>query len=71
MNKCIEYAWSVRGLERQISTLYYEHLLSSQNQKPVREEAQEKIQQLHINLKDYLRDPYILDFLNLPNSSVL
>lgn len=35
----IENNWSSRALKRQISTLYYERLLSSTNKKPVIDEA--------------------------------
>lgn len=34
--------WSVRALERQINSLYYERLLTSRNKAPVIEEMQEK-----------------------------
>ncbi len=71
LNECAEQHWSARALERQISVLYYERLLSSQNQLPVKTEAQTKITNLQVTPKDYLRDPYILDFLNLPQQSVL
>lgn len=71
LDECAEQHWSVRALERQISVLYYERLLSSQNQLPVKTEAQTKITKLQVPVKDYLRDPYILDFLNLPHHSVL
>jgi predicted nuclease of restriction endonuclease-like (RecB) superfamily len=63
--------WSVRALERQISVLYYERLLSSQDKTLVIKEASEKISHLQTDMKNYLRDPYILDFLNLPTASVL
>jgi len=71
MNECAEQNWSVRALERQIEKLYYERLLSSKIKPPVREEAQEKIKQLQATPKDYLRDPYVFDFLNLPHVSAL
>lgn len=72
LHECAQQHWSVRALERQISVLYYERLLSSQSQSPVKAEAQTKISNLlQSNAKDYLRDPYILDFLNLPHQSVL
>lgn len=61
--------WSVRALERQISTLYYERLLASQEKAAVEHEAQAKTQPLAESAKDYLRDPYILDFLNLQDNS--
>lgn len=71
MNECIEQNWSARALERQMSTLYYERLLSSKDKKPVREEAQLCTKGLENNPCDYLRDPYVLDFLNLPYASFL
>lgn len=71
LNECAEQHWSARALERQISVLYYERLLSSQNQLPVKTEAQTNTTNLQVPVKDYLRDPYILDFLNLPHQSVL
>lgn len=71
MQECAEQAWSVRSLERQISVLYYERLLSSQNQDAVKNEAVGKIAPLQLDSKDYLRDPYILDFLNLPHQAAL
>ncbi|GEB72748.1 hypothetical protein PC2016_3930 (plasmid) [Pseudoalteromonas carrageenovora] len=69
MEESAEQHWSVRALERQIGTLYYERLLSSKNKQPVEQEAQEKTQVLVESAKDYLRDPYILDFLNLQDKS--
>ncbi|BFM48550.1 PDDEXK nuclease domain-containing protein [Marinomonas sp. THO17] len=57
--------WSVRALERQIGTLYYERLLASKEKQPVEQEANSKTQPLAETAQDYLRDPYILDFLNL------
>lgn len=61
--------WSVRALERQIGTLYYERLLASKDKSTVEQEAQEKTEPLQDDPKHYLRDPYILDFLNLPDKT--
>lgn len=71
VQECIEQNWSARALDRQISSLYYERLLSSQEKPPVEQEAVQKTQALNTNPKDYLRDPYVLDFLNLPYPSLL
>lgn len=71
MQESIENSWSARALERQISTLYYERLLSSKERALVEKEADEKTAELQSDIKNYLRDPYILDFLNLPSSSLL
>lgn len=61
--------WSVRALERQIGTLYYERLLASKDKSVVELEAQEKTEPLRDDPKNYLRDPYILDFLNLQDKT--
>lgn len=70
MQEAIDQNWSARALERQVSKLYYERLLSTQYHKkdfrPVLKEAAEKTAPLATKPEDYLRDPYILDFLNLP-----
>lgn len=65
MLEAISQSWSVRALERQISALYYERLLSSKDKQPVETEAKVKTALLTDDPRHYLRDPYILDFLNL------
>lgn len=69
--EAIEQNWSARALDRQISTLYYERLLSSKDKQPVQQEAAQHTQVLATDPKNYLRDPYVLDFLNLPYQSLL
>jgi predicted nuclease of restriction endonuclease-like (RecB) superfamily len=72
--EAIEQHWSARALERQIGKLYYERLLSSQDKAAVQAEAKQKIAEAEtqaLSAKDYLRDPYILDFLNLPSQRLL
>ena len=65
----ITQGWSARALERQIGVLYYERLLASKERLPVEAEAKAHTEALQMNPKDYLRDPYILDFLNLDSRS--
>lgn len=69
LQEAISQSWSARALERQISTLYYERLLASQEKAAVEHEAQANTQPLAESAKDYLRDPYILDFLNLQDKT--
>ena len=69
LQEAISQSWSARALERQISTLYYERLLASQEKAMVEQEAEAKTQPLAETVKDYLRDPYILDFLNLQDQT--
>ncbi len=71
MQEAITQNWSARALDRQINVLYYERLLSSQEPAPVAIEAKQKTDLLQVDVKDYLRDPYVFDFLNLPNQSLL
>jgi len=69
--EAIEQSWSVRALDRQISKLYYERILSSHDSTSIALEAKEKINAMEaepqLRPKDVLRDPYVLDFLNLPD----
>jgi len=71
LSEAISQNWSARALDRQISSLYYDRLLSSQDKAPVEQEAQEKTSELAVTQKDFLRDPYIFDFLNLPHQSLV
>ena len=63
MNEAANEVWSTRQLDRQISTLYYERLLSSREKESVVAEAKEKLSQ--VSPLEFIRDPYVLDFLNL------
>jgi predicted nuclease of restriction endonuclease-like (RecB) superfamily len=65
LQEAISQNWGVRALERQIGVLYYERLLSSKEKALVEAEAQEHTASLAENPKDFLRDPYVLDFMNL------
>ena len=65
-NEAATQSWSVRALDRQISTLYYERLLGSQKQDGVREEAAKKIvDEAASDPRDFIRDPYVLEFLGI------
>jgi predicted nuclease of restriction endonuclease-like (RecB) superfamily len=59
--------WSTRALERQINSLYYERLLSSQTKAPVEAEAEQTTKQLAAQPEDFIKDPYVLEFLKLPS----
>lgn len=69
LHEAISQNWSARALDRQISKLYYERLLASQDKALVEAEAKAHTEPLAENVKDYLRDPYILDFLNLQDKT--
>lgn len=61
--------WSVTHLERQIHTLLFARLLKSRDKAGVRELARAG-QAIH-NPADALKDPYVLDFLDLPDNRAL
>ena len=65
MKECADINWSVRQLERQINSFYYERLLSTQS--GGRDSVRNEIQTLEPKTDpDYiLKDPYILEFLGL------
>jgi len=65
LKECANSNWSVRQLERQINSFYYERLLSTQSGS--RESVKNEIQTLEPKTDpDYiLKDPYILEFLDL------
>ena len=69
MNEAAEQTWSSRQLDRQISVLYYERLLSSTDTLSVREEAEKNLAQLAP--QEFIHDPYVLEFLNLKNYPAL
>ena len=67
-----QQVWSVAALRRQISTLYYERLLSSQDKAGVRAEARELIERdAAPDPRDFIRDPYVLEFLGAQPGAAL
>lgn len=58
--------WSKRQLERQIHSLFYERLLASKDKKGMLMDVQKETGTA-LNPMDVLKDPYILEFLDLPD----
>ena len=70
--EALSQGWSVAALDRQIGTLYYERLLSSQNKDAVRGEAIALIaEQAAPDPRDFIRDPYVLEFLGAQPGATL
>ena len=65
-NESAAQNWDVRTLERNIATQYYERLLSSQIKGPVKNEMEQKTKVFQDNKLDFLKNPYVLEFLSLP-----
>lgn len=71
MNEAAEQNWSTRTLERQINSLYFQRLLSSKNKQPLIEKTATENQEDKPTIFDFVKDPYILEFLQLqPNATL-
>lgn len=60
--ECANENWSVRTLERHINTSYFQRILSTTQKKP----TDNKLEADHKNISDFIKDPYVFEFLNLP-----
>ena len=69
MEESAKANWSVRALERQIGTFYYERIISSKDKSPVIAEAESNTKELLLTPKDIIKDPYVLEFLDLKQNN--
>lgn len=65
LNEAANSQWSVRTLERNISTLYYDRLLLS-SEKKSEETHSSTDKSISLNHHEFIKNPYVLEFLNLP-----
>ena len=65
LHECVKENWSVRQLDRQINTLFYDRLLASRDKKAVKEEIS-RTEPGRVEPKELIRAPYILEFLGIP-----
>jgi len=63
----VENSWSLRELKRQFDTGLYERLLLSTDKQKVKELSSQG--QVIQNVTDMIKDPYILEFVGLPEHS--
>lgn len=68
MKEAAEQNWSTRALDRQINSLYYERLLMSRVKAPVVNEMRENTAPLAPSPQDFIKDPYVLEFLGLQDN---
>ena len=66
LTEAAENMWSVRTLDRNISTLYYNRIVASIDKKIVENEMQDKTKKLQA--KEFIKNPVVLEFLDLPTS---
>ena len=70
MQEAIECNWSTRTLERQVNSLYFERMVMTKREegkKLVKAEAEGK--KVLMEAKDIIKDPYVLDFLDLKSNT--
>jgi len=63
LKEAADQTWSTRQLDRNISTLYYERILSSSDKKKLLKNEKTFSQYTPMA---FIKDPYVLEFLNLP-----
>lgn len=68
LKEAAENNWAVRTLERNINTLYYQRLLSSQIKQPVEDEMRSKTKEFQQDSHEFIRNPAVLEFLNIPTN---
>jgi predicted nuclease of restriction endonuclease-like (RecB) superfamily len=68
LQEAAENTWSVRTLDRNISTHYYDRLIASADKKSVKNEMIEKTVQTPLKTTDFIKNPTVLEFLNLPTN---
>lgn len=71
IKECEASNWSVRALERQINSHYFERILLSKDKESVKDEAKENTKDLSYDTKEFIKDPYILEFLDFPSNEKL
>lgn len=66
LKEAAEQNWAVRTLERNINTLYFQRLISSQKSEPVQNEMNEKNKVFEQDMYEFIKNPTVLEFLNIP-----
>jgi predicted nuclease of restriction endonuclease-like (RecB) superfamily len=63
--EAIRGGWSVRQLDRQISTMFYERTALSKRKAAMMEKGRKPRLEDVVSVRDEIRDPYLLEFLDL------
>lgn len=64
-SEAVRGGWSVRQLARQIGTQFFERTSRSRNQEEMLRKGQQPKPEDAVSAEDAVRDPYLLEFLNL------
>ena len=70
--EALECTWSVRTLERNISTQYYYRMLKSSNPTKIEKEMKSKTKQYQSDKLEFIKNPVVAEFLGLsPDTKLL
>ena len=67
MNEAAQEGWSLRTLDRNISTLYYYRLMQSPKKDAVIHEMMQKTEENQKNKFELLKSPIVAEFLGFKN----
>ena len=68
--EAFEQTWSVKTLQRNISSQYYYRLLKSQNKNAVENEMKEKTSDYQTDKLEFIKNPVVAEFLGLEQNTV-
>ena len=71
LEECIKSNWSVRQLERQINSFYYERLLSSDDKYKDDVKTEINKEKNKEKIENFVKDPYVLEFLDIKDKRFL
>ena len=71
LEETIKSNWSVRQLERQINSFYYERLLSTSENNKSEVKNEIDILEKKEKVQDFIKDPYVLEFLDIKDRRFL
>ena len=71
LEECIKSNWSVRQLERQINSFYYERLLSTSEEHKEEVKNEINILEKKDKIENFVKDPYVLEFLDIKDKRFL
>jgi predicted nuclease of restriction endonuclease-like (RecB) superfamily len=63
--EAIRGGWTVRQLDRQINSMFYERVLLSRCKAAMLEKGEKPLPEDALTVREQLRDPYVLEFLDL------
>ena len=71
LEECIKSNWSVRQLERQINSFYYERLLSTSEEHKEEVKNEINILEKKDKIENFVKNPYVLEFLDIKDKRLL